>query len=110
MRQRGRNFPLPMSCHTVLNCIELNRFKRGHRNHRCRRSHSDSDYEWLIEVLDGLTDFVRQSEHRGNLTLTKEVKPWVSALLSELFYIVGENARDPLASLGYIRLLTYRRL
>ena len=61
--------------------------------------HSDSDYEWLIEVLDGLTDFVRQCEHRGNLTLTKEVKPWASALLSELFYIVGENARDPLASL-----------
>lgn len=61
--------------------------------------HSDNDYEWLIEVLDRLIDFVHRCENRGSLQLTKATKPWVSALLSELFYIVGENARDPLASL-----------
>ena len=62
-------------------------------------TYSDSAYQWLIEVLDGLIDFGRRHGHYGIIKLTRDEYQWIDDVLEELICSVGENESHPLAPL-----------
>ena len=59
----------------------------------------ESDYQWLVEVLETLTDIVSRNANNGFAALTEADYEQYDAVLKELIYIVGDNEKHPLAPL-----------
>ena len=59
-------------------------------------SYSESDYDWLVDVLDTLIKFVRRDENWSVPELGKNDYDWAHALLIELVGAVGESETHPL--------------
>ena len=62
-------------------------------------SYSESDYDWLVDVLDTLIKFVRRDENWSVPELGKNDYDWAHALLVELVGAVGESETHPLRPL-----------
>ena len=62
-------------------------------------AYSESAYQWLTEVLDGLIDFGKRHGHYGVIKLTKDEYQWLDDVLEELIYSVGEDESHPLGPL-----------
>ena len=62
-------------------------------------TYSESAYQWLVGVLDGLIDFGQRHGHYGVIELTEDEYQWLDDVLEELIYSVGENQSHPLAPL-----------
>ena len=68
---------------------------------------SESDYQWLVEVLEELTSIVSRNTHNGFTTLAEADYKQLDAVLKELIYVVGDNEKHPLAPLmDFIGVLT----
>ena len=63
------------------------------------KAYSESAYQWLVKVLDGLIDFGQRHGHYGVIKLTKDEYQWLDDVLEELICSVGENENHPLAPL-----------
>ena len=61
--------------------------------------YSESDYHWLVGVLDALIEFMHRDENRSVPELTENDYDWAHALLVELVGAVGESETHPLRSL-----------
>ena len=59
----------------------------------------ESDYQWLVEVLETLTDIVSRNANNGFAALTEADYEQLDAVLKELIYIVGDDEKHPLAPL-----------
>ena len=59
----------------------------------------ESDYHWLVGVLDRLIEFTRRDENHSVPELTENDYDWAHALLVELVGAVGENETHPLRPL-----------
>ena len=59
----------------------------------------ESDYHWLVGVLDKLIEFMRRDENHNVSELTENDYDWVHALLIELVGAVGESEKHPLRPL-----------
>ena len=53
--------------------------------------YSESAYQWLVEVLDGLIDFGNRHGNYGVINLIDDEYEWLDEVLEELIYSVGEN-------------------
>lgn len=62
-------------------------------------TYSESAYQWLVEVLDGLIDFGKRHGHYGVIKLSKDEYQWLDDILEELICSVGEDQSHPLAPL-----------
>ena len=66
----------------------------------------ESDYQWLVEVLETLTDIVSRNVNNGFAALTETDYEQLDAVLKELIYVVGDDEKHPLAPLmGFIGIL-----
>ena len=61
--------------------------------------YSESDYHWLLGVLDALIEFMRRAKNHNVSELTENDYDWVHALLVELVGAVGEGETHPLRPL-----------
>ena len=61
--------------------------------------YSETAYEWLAEVLDGLIDFGKTHGHYGVINLSGSEYQWLDDVLKKLIYSVGEDENHPLAPL-----------
>ena len=59
----------------------------------------ETAYQWLVETLDGLIDFGQRHGHYGVINLSDSEYDWLDDILEELIYSVGENESHPLAPL-----------
>ena len=59
----------------------------------------ETAYQWLVETLDGLIDFGQRHGHYGVINLSDSEYEWLDDVLEELIYSVGENESHPLAPL-----------
>ena len=59
----------------------------------------ETAYQWLVETLDGLIDFGERHGHYGVIKLSDSEYEWLDDILEELIYSVGENESHPLAPL-----------
>ena len=59
----------------------------------------ETAYQWLVEVLDGLIDFGQRHGHYGVINLSDSEYDWLDDILEKLIYSVGENESHPLAPL-----------
>ena len=59
-------------------------------------SYPESDYHWLVAVLDELIEFIRRDENGGVPELIENDYDWSHALLVELVDAVGESDTHPL--------------
>ena len=59
----------------------------------------EEDYQWLVEVLEALTDIVHRKANNSFATLTEVDYERLDAVLKELIYIVGDDEKHPLAPL-----------
>ena len=67
----------------------------------------ESDYQWLVEVLEALSDIVSQNVNNDFAALTETDYEQLDAVLKELIYIVGDDEKHPLAPLmDFIGILT----
>ena len=67
----------------------------------------ESDYQWLMEVLETLTDIVERNVNNNFAALPKADYKQLDVVLKELIYIVGDNEKHPLAPLmDFISVLT----
>jgi tetratricopeptide (TPR) repeat protein len=62
-------------------------------------SYSESDYHWLVGVLDKLIEFIHRGEDRRVPELIENDYEWAHALLIELVDAVGESDTHPLRPL-----------
>ncbi len=62
-------------------------------------SYSESDYHWLVGVLDKLIAFIHRAEDRRVPELIENDYEWAHALLIELVDAVGESDTHPLRPL-----------
>ncbi len=62
-------------------------------------AYPENDYQWLVEVLEALTDIVRRNANNSFATLTKTDYERLDAVLKELIYVVGDDEKHPLAPL-----------
>ena len=62
-------------------------------------SYPESDYHWLVVVLDKLIEFMRRDENRGVPELIENDYDWAHELLIELVDAVGESDTHPLRPL-----------
>lgn len=62
-------------------------------------TYSDDDYEWLVEVLNGLGYIVKRNMKDNFTKLTETDYNTLDSVLKELIYIVGDNDEHPLAPL-----------
>ena len=71
--------------------------------------YQESDYHWLTEVLETLTDIASRNANNSFTTLIKVDYERLDGVLKELIYIVGDDEKHPLASLmDFIGVLTAR--
>ena len=69
----------------------------------------ESDYHWLTEVLETLTDIASRNANNSFATLIEVDYERLDAVLKELIYIVGDDEKHRLASLmDFIGVLTAR--
>ena len=61
--------------------------------------YSESDYQWLVEVLEGLTDVANRNANNNFATLTETDYEQLDVVLKELIYVVGDDEKHPLAPL-----------
>ena len=61
--------------------------------------YAESDYHWLVGVLDKLIEFMRRDGNHSVPELTENDYDWVHALLVELVGAVGESETHPLRPL-----------
>ena len=61
--------------------------------------YAETAYQWLVETLDGLIDFGQRHGHYGVINLSDSEYEWLDDVLEELIYSVGENESHPLAPL-----------
>ena len=61
--------------------------------------YAESDYHWLVGVLDKLIEFMRRNENHSVPELTENDYDWAHALLVELVGAVGESETHPLRPL-----------
>ena len=61
--------------------------------------YAESDYHWLVEVLDALIEFMRRDENHSVPELTENDYDWAHALLVELVGAVDESKTHPLRPL-----------
>ena len=61
--------------------------------------YAESDYHWLVGVLDKLIEFIRRDENHSVPELTESDYDWAHALLVELVGAVGESEIHPLRPL-----------
>ena len=61
--------------------------------------YAESDYHWLVGVLDKLIEFMRRDENHSVPELTENDYDWAHALLIELVGAVGESETHPLRPL-----------
>ena len=61
--------------------------------------YAESDYHWLVGVLDKLIGFMRRDENHSLPELTENDYDWAHALLVELVGAVGESETHPLRPL-----------
>ena len=59
----------------------------------------ETAYQWLVEVLDGLIDFGKRHGHYGVINLSDSEYEWLDDILEKLIYSVGENESHPLSLL-----------
>ena len=59
----------------------------------------ESDYQWLVETLETLTDIVNRNANNSFATLTEADYERLDAVLKELIYVVGDDEKHPLAPL-----------
>ena len=59
----------------------------------------ETAYQWLVKVLDGLIDFGQWHGHYGVIQLSDSEYEWLDDVLEKLIYSVGENESHPLAPL-----------
>ena len=59
----------------------------------------ETAYQWLVKVLDGLIDFGQRHGHYGVINLSDSEYDWLDDILEKLIYSVGENRSHPLAPL-----------
>ena len=59
----------------------------------------ESDYQWLVEVFETLSDIVNRNADNGFAALTETDYKQLDAVLKELIYIVGDDEKHPLAPL-----------
>ena len=59
----------------------------------------ESDYQWLLEVLETLSDIVSRNVNNDFAALTETDYEQLDAVLKELIYIVGDDEKHRLASL-----------
>lgn len=59
----------------------------------------ESDYKWLIDVLETLTDIVDRNLSNNFATLTENDYVRLDSVLKELIYVVGDDEKHHLASL-----------
>ena len=59
----------------------------------------ETAYQWLVKVLDGLIDFGQRHGHYGVINLSDSEYEWLDDVLEELIYSVGENESHPLEPL-----------
>ena len=59
----------------------------------------ESDYQWLVEVLEALTDIVNRNVNNGFAALTEADYEQLDAVLKELIYTVGDDEKHPLSPL-----------
>ena len=73
-----------------------------------RPRYPESDYNWLVGVLDELIEFMYRDENHSVPELTENDYDWAHALLVELVGAVGESEIHPLRPLMefIIRLIT----
>ena len=65
--------------------------------------YAESDYHWLIGVLDALIEFMRRGENHSVPELIENDYDWAHALLVELVGAVGESETHPLRPLmGFV--------
>ena len=62
-------------------------------------TYSESAYQWLVEVLDGLIDFGKRHGHYGTIRLTEDEYQWLDEILEKLIFSIGEDESHPLAPL-----------
>ena len=62
-------------------------------------TYPESDYQWLMEVLETLTDIVERNVDNNFAALPKVDYEQLDAVLKELIYTVGDNEKHPLAPL-----------
>ena len=62
-------------------------------------TYPESDYQWLMEVLETLTDIVERNVNNNFAALPKVDYEQLDAVLKELIYTVGDNEKHPLAPL-----------
>ena len=62
-------------------------------------SYPDSDYHWLVRVLNELIAFVHRDENHGIPELVENDYDWAHAMLVELVDAVGEGETHPLRPL-----------
>lgn len=58
-------------------------------------TYSESAYQWLVEVLDGLIDFGNQHGNYGVINLTEDEYEWLDGVLGELIYSVNYRCLYP---------------
>ena len=59
----------------------------------------ESDYQWLVEVLEKLADIVSRNASSNFDVLTKTDYEQLDVVLKELIYIVGDDEKHLLAPL-----------
>ncbi len=59
----------------------------------------ETAYQWLVETLDGLIDFGQRHGHYGVINLSDSEYEWLDDVLEKLIYSAGENQSHPLAPL-----------
>ena len=57
----------------------------------------ETAYQWLVETLDGLIDFGQRHGHYGVINLSDSEYEWLDDVLEKLIYSAGENESHPLA-------------
>ena len=67
----------------------------------------ESDYQWLVEVFETLSDIVNRNVNNDFAALTEVDYEQLDAVLKELIYVVGDDEEHPLAPLmDFIGVLT----
>ena len=59
----------------------------------------ESDYQWLLDALETLSDIVSRNVNNGFAALTEADYEQLDAVLKELIYTVGDDEKHPLAPL-----------
>ena len=59
----------------------------------------ETAYQWLVKVLDGLIDFGQRHGHYDVINLSDSEYEWLDDVLEELIFSVGENENHPLEPL-----------